>query len=287
MTNRRKSWVSLHLPLKGVNSPGSMDDMDDTKPPMELPEDSDYLDILLRIRREGIGVAETHLWGIISMCLQVCAELRTRLMRNGRISEYRQTLTSSSSFTIPSCDNGRIMVIVIMALKTAKALPTQKGPVFPLVLVGPPKAIRIYPLSIGVRYSINIHKPSIIGGNAREIIPTSDLQMTDRRGEATHPMYQQMHQLFKYEMGWLDGLARPIGVYSAELYSPQISCSNCPFRTGSNLTLHFLRSRYIFFCRGTWRSGVILAPFVQVQNPIVQCKESYVQLQDESDDVEV
>ena len=35
--------------------------MDDTKPPMELPEDSDYLDILLRIRREGIGVAETHL----------------------------------------------------------------------------------------------------------------------------------------------------------------------------------------------------------------------------------
>ena len=132
------------------------------------------------------------------MCLQVCAELRTRLMRNGRISEYRQTLTSSSSFTIPSCDNGRIMVIVIMALKTAKALPTQKGPVFPLVLVGPPKAIRIYPLSIGVRYSINIHKPSIIGGNAREIIPTSDLQMTDRRGEATHPMYQQMHQLFRW-----------------------------------------------------------------------------------------
>ena len=39
-----------------------MDDMDDTKPPMELPEDSDYLDILLRISRgEGIGVAETHL----------------------------------------------------------------------------------------------------------------------------------------------------------------------------------------------------------------------------------
>ncbi len=51
------------------------------------------------------------------------------------------TLTALSSSIMPSWLKGLMNKNVIMALRTARPLPIQKGPVFPFAVSDPPKAI--------------------------------------------------------------------------------------------------------------------------------------------------